>query len=204
MAALDDLPNEILVQVLRDLRVLDLQTFLVSQTTCRRFRVLVQDLLLLLLTPTPASAPAAPGPTPPPPSRVHPLLVARFGPLFNSAAAFTRDERQAERQASVSAVPSMYLSLQGDYLFPFRRLPCWVRSHRRRATAARPEASWRGLSVTEGGTPITHLDIVKVRPSQVPPPPPGLRFEMNQKYLPNPLRRKKKGLPVPRRHRRGR
>lgn len=168
MAVLDHLPNEILIHVLRELRALDLQTFLVCQAVKRRFRVLVQD-LLLTGPPGPETEDGWTGAAAAP-SRVHPLLAARFQCLFDTAAAFTIDDRQ-----SSLAARSMYLSLQGDYLLPFRSLPCFrAQSDSQRAAATRPEASWRRLSVTEGRTPITHLDIVKVRPDPSPSAP-GVR-----------------------------
>lgn len=92
---------------------------------------------------------------------VSPVLLHDFGPLFSSAACFTRAERSRMR---------WFLSLNGDVARPFRRLP-WAcggdggddgGGTALRDAYLRPDASWRGLSVTLArGPPITRLEVVK-------------------------------------------
>lgn len=82
---------------------------------------------------------------------LHPFLQTRFAPLFNTTDTFTADERARNVY--------YYLSLEGDYTLPFRRLP-WAQNEAEREVYVRPEASWRRLPLLDDG-PITHLEIVK-------------------------------------------
>ncbi|KAH9985307.1 hypothetical protein F4779DRAFT_318429 [Xylariaceae sp. FL0662B] len=145
MANILDLPNEILIAILEHLAIVDLQTLVLSQFTDRRLHELGQDVIsniqrnmnddIKVVNEQPS---------------IHPLLRAKFKPLFNSADCFTEDEK---RQYA-------FLSLNGDYVLPFCRLP-WARSESDRSAFIRPDASWRNISLTFGQPPITHLDIVK-------------------------------------------
>ncbi|RYP42075.1 hypothetical protein DL768_010400 [Monosporascus sp. mg162] len=145
MATLTDLPTESLILVLEWLAKIDLQSLIVSQLTSQRFHAAVQDVLAnaqnrgLRQNSLSEEKPA-----------VHPLWASKFEGLFNSADCFTEAERRELR----------YLTLDGDFTLPFRRLP-WARTGLGRAAYLRPEASWRSLSLTFGKAPITQLDLVK-------------------------------------------
>ncbi|RYP03096.1 hypothetical protein DL764_005379 [Monosporascus ibericus] len=145
MAKLRDLPTELLILVLEWLGKIDLQSLIVSQLTSKQFHAAVQDVLTdaqnrdLRQDPLSEEKPA-----------VHPLWASKFGALFNSADCFTEADRRELR----------YLTLDGDFTLPFRRLP-WARAGLGRAAYLRPEASWRSLSLTFGQAPITQLDLVK-------------------------------------------
>ncbi|KAH9905572.1 hypothetical protein F4778DRAFT_667642 [Xylariomycetidae sp. FL2044] len=145
MTAVLDLPTELLFAVLSVLGAIDLQSLIVAQGTCRSLRDIAQD---ILRSDTVQRNQWANVPDCPP--RIHPLLETNFSCLFNTARCFTPAEKQK----------LIYLTLAGDYLRPFRRLP-WARNDVSRDTYLRPEASWRTLSITAGQLPITHLDVVK-------------------------------------------
>ncbi|ROW07256.1 hypothetical protein VMCG_03801 [Cytospora schulzeri] len=151
MACLTDLPAEILLPVLAHLSIIDLPTFLRSQSTCRIFHLLAQDILSkppvpiwpIVLTEENCMDPFC---------SPHPILVRKFKALLSSASCFTRAERESVR---------WFLSLNGDVTRPFRRLP-WAGDAHARAAYLRPGASWRHLSVTFGRSPpVTRVGIVK-------------------------------------------
>ncbi|KAI1337535.1 hypothetical protein F5Y15DRAFT_390669 [Xylariaceae sp. FL0016] len=104
MTALADLPSELLVHILHLLAAQDLTTVLIAQRTSRRIHALIQD-IISTLNKTSQNANW--------PLQVHPLLTGAFYPLFHSAAAFSPAERCSRR----------FLTLDGDFTLPFRRLP---------------------------------------------------------------------------------
>ncbi|RYP73471.1 hypothetical protein DL770_007764 [Monosporascus sp. CRB-9-2] len=145
MAKLRDLPTESLILVLEWLEKIDLQSLIVSQLISKQFHAAAQDVLAsaqnrgLRQDSLSEEKPAA-----------HPLWASKFEGLFNSADCFTEADRRELR----------YLTLDGDFTLPFRRLP-WARTGLGRTAYLRPEASWRSLSLTFGQPPITQLDLVK-------------------------------------------
>ncbi|KAI0889333.1 uncharacterized protein GGS22DRAFT_153659 [Annulohypoxylon maeteangense] len=142
MTYLMNLPNEVLITILELLATADLQSLILLQLTNRRLRVLVRDVIYNIQKVSSASRSSQYG--------IHPFLKTKFKGLFNTADCFTAMERS--RRA--------YLSLEGDYTLPFRRLP-WAQDEEQLQAHLRPEASWRDISLTFGRAPITHLDIVK-------------------------------------------
>ncbi|KAI1386781.1 uncharacterized protein F4822DRAFT_326206 [Hypoxylon trugodes] len=145
MANLSNLPNEILITVLEILATVDLQSLIISQLTNRRFRELGQDAIYNVQR---KSAVSHDGDTED--IEINPFWRDKFQGLFNTADSFTPKER-----GKLS-----FLTLDGDYTRPFRRLP-WAQLENRRVAYLRPEASWRDISLTFGKAPITHLDVVK-------------------------------------------
>ncbi|KAI1209362.1 uncharacterized protein F4807DRAFT_91448 [Annulohypoxylon truncatum] len=140
-----DLPNEVLIAILEPLATADLQSLILLQLTNRRLHALVRDVIYNIQNVSAASHSTHFEET-----QIHPFLKAKFKGLFNTADCFTAAEKG--RLA--------YLSLNGDYILPFRRLP-WAQRQDKRQVYFRPEASWRDLNLTFGQAPITHLDIVK-------------------------------------------
>ncbi|KAI1417054.1 hypothetical protein F5Y13DRAFT_153626 [Hypoxylon sp. FL1857] len=145
MANLLNLPNEILIAILEILATVDLQSLIASQLTNRRLHALVQDAINKVQNLTSFNCDDGAVET-----RIHPLWRTNFKALFNTVDCFTMEEKR--RMA--------YLSLNGDFTLPFRRLP-WAKSGNKRKAYLRPEASWRDISLTFGRAPITHLDVVK-------------------------------------------
>ncbi|KAI0152099.1 hypothetical protein F4776DRAFT_12873 [Hypoxylon sp. NC0597] len=145
MANLLHLPNEILIAILEIVATADLQSLITSQLTNRRLSALVQNAINNVQNTTAFNHVEGVEQT-----QIHPLWKAKFKGLFNTADCFTIEEKR--RMA--------YLSLNGDYTLPFRRLP-WAESDEKRKVYLRPEASWRDISLTFGRAPITHLDVVK-------------------------------------------
>ncbi|KAI1753165.1 hypothetical protein F4782DRAFT_498545 [Xylaria castorea] len=152
MAVLQDLPNETLILILSFLSAIDLQSTLLAQRVSRRFRGVIQDVVLYSASNSRVksyseSAAGTSGPD------INPLLQAKFRGLFNSADCFTAAERARY----------WVLTLDGDHTLPFRRLPWAADSPPAfRDAFLRPEASWRRLSPTFGTSPpIRHLDVVK-------------------------------------------
>ncbi|KAK7908081.1 hypothetical protein PG985_015384 [Apiospora marii] len=146
MAQLQYIPPEILIQILQYVRQMDFRAFFFSQATSRIFRSIIQDMITSVGRSSSSLARQQETPC------LHPLLQARFAPLFNTTDAFTADERAKNIY--------YYLSLEGDCTLPFRRLP-WAQSEAEREVYLRPEASWRRLPLLGSGGPITHLEIVK-------------------------------------------
>ncbi|KAH8165795.1 hypothetical protein CIB48_g2473, partial [Xylaria polymorpha] len=174
MAILQDLPNETLILILSFLGAIDLQSTLLAQRVSRRFRGVIQDLVLYSAPNARANIPSeyAAGTSG---VEINPLLQAKFRGLFNSVDCFTAAERARY----------WVLTLDGDPTLPFRRLPWAVDSPlASRDAFLRPEASWRGLSPTFGtSSPTRYLDVVKsfecdagspVSYFQVELPPSGL------------------------------
>ncbi|KAI1745658.1 hypothetical protein F4680DRAFT_109853 [Xylaria scruposa] len=149
MALLQDLPNETLILILSFLAAIDLQSTLLAQRVSRRFRGIIEDAILYNSASNSRVNSCSESSTGISGADVNPLLQAKFRGLFNSADCFTAAER-ARYWA---------LTLDGDPMLPFRRLPWVVDS---RDAFLRPEASWRRLSPTLGASPpIRHLDVVK-------------------------------------------
>lgn len=127
-----------------------------TQATCSTFRLLAQEILSRPpRLPRTARLLKGQGPLA---AWVNPVLRQTFAPLFSSAACFTPAERRSMR---------WFLSLNGDVAQPFRRLP-WAAGGDDDGGAAlrdvylRPDASWRGLSVTFArAPPVTRLEVVK-------------------------------------------
>ncbi|KAI1073884.1 hypothetical protein F5B20DRAFT_565386 [Whalleya microplaca] len=167
MANILVLPNEILITILEYLGFIDLQSLIISQLISRRLHELVpivisniQKYVIDYIKDADEEL------------RIHPLLRAKFKPLFNSAECFTEAEK---RQFAI-------LSLHGDYTLPFRRLP-WAHSKNDRDAFLRADATWHNISLTFDQPPITHLDVVKTYSTcgnglvdyyQVELPPSGL------------------------------
>lgn len=145
MAGLHDLPTETFMLILDWLKVIDLQSLILSQRTSRQFHSMVQDALCIRENRNCKRGSRLAGKP-----RIHPLWKSKFLGLFNSRDGLTEWERQW----------LLYLTLSGDYTLPFRKLP-WAQDETTRSAYVRPEASWRGLSLTLGHAPITHLDLVK-------------------------------------------
>ncbi|KAI1099380.1 hypothetical protein F4804DRAFT_322051 [Jackrogersella minutella] len=145
MADLLVLPNEILITILELLATVDLQSLITSQLTNRRIHALVQDALYNIQN-NPGSTHVADAGNP----QIHPLWKTKFKGLFNTADCFTAAEKSS----------LVYLTLDGDYTLPFRKLP-WAQEDNVRRAYLRPGASWRDISLTFGRAPITHLDVVK-------------------------------------------
>ncbi|KAL7627915.1 hypothetical protein AAE478_002110 [Parahypoxylon ruwenzoriense] len=171
MANLLTLPNEILIAILENLAATHLQSLITSQLTNRRLQALAHDVIANSQN-MPVARYEGGGGGGGDGTQIHPLLKSRFGELFNTAECFTTQEKQT----------LAYLTLDGDYTLPFRRLP-WAHDESLRRAYLRPEASWRNISLTFGRPPITHLDVVKsysapegdsVDYYQVDLPPPGL------------------------------
>ncbi|OTA99669.1 hypothetical protein M426DRAFT_27276 [Hypoxylon sp. CI-4A] len=145
MTNLLDIPNEILISIFEALATIDLQSLVISQLVNRRFHLLIQDAIFNIQNSSVAGKQVVPEET-----GINPLWITKFKGLFNTTDCFTSEEKK--RLA--------YLSLNGDYTLPFRRLS-WAQTTDGRETYIRPEASWRNLSLTFGRAPITHLDVVK-------------------------------------------
>ncbi|KAI0388121.1 hypothetical protein F5Y04DRAFT_18048 [Hypomontagnella monticulosa] len=145
MANLLKLPNEILLAILEVLAAVDLQSLLTAQRTNRRLFALVQDVLYHTQNILAAHPEADTGEV-----KINPLWKTKFNGLFNTTDCFTKAEKR--KQA--------FLTLNGDYTLPFRRLP-WAQVESKCDAYFRPEASWRDISLTFGQAPITHLDVVK-------------------------------------------
>ncbi|KAI1281680.1 hypothetical protein F5Y07DRAFT_411744 [Xylaria sp. FL0933] len=164
MALLQDLPTETLILILRFLGAIDLQSTLLAQRVNRRFRDVIQDVVLRGASTSSSSSSSSytqSGSTDPQryPSEVgraaiNPLLQRKFKGLFDSSDCFTSLERAR----------FWFLTLDGDATLPFRRLP-WAAAaagQPSRDVFLRPGASWRGLSPTFGIAPRTRrLDVVK-------------------------------------------
>ncbi|KAI4861155.1 hypothetical protein F4820DRAFT_461128 [Hypoxylon rubiginosum] len=146
MTNLSNLPNEILIAILEILATVDLQSLIASQFASRRFHALIQDVIYNIQNKYAVRCEGHDSEE----MRIHPLWKTKFKGLFNTADCFTATEKKR----------FAYLTLNGDYTLPFRRLP-WAESLSQRAAYTRPEASWRNLSLTFGQAPITHLDVVK-------------------------------------------
>ncbi|KAI1354428.1 hypothetical protein F5Y01DRAFT_15814 [Xylaria sp. FL0043] len=153
MALLQDLPTETLILILRFLGAIDLQSTLLAQRVSRRFRDVIQDVLLR------GAASSSTDPQHYPAEvagrmAINPLLQRKFNGLFDSSDCFTSLERAR----------FWFLRLDGDATLPFRRLP-WAAAaagQPSRDVFLRPSASWRGLSPTFGVAPRTRfLDVVK-------------------------------------------
>ncbi|KAI1764295.1 hypothetical protein GGR53DRAFT_329057 [Hypoxylon sp. FL1150] len=145
MTDLSNLPNEILIAILVILATDDLQSLIASQRASRRFHALIQDIIYDI-----ENKSAIRHDDDSEEMQIHPLWRTKFKGLFNTVDSFTASEKKK----------LAYLTLNGDYTLPFRRLP-WAKSPYKRFAHMRPEASWRGISLTFGGVPITHLDVVK-------------------------------------------
>lgn len=169
MARLQDLPTESAILILEWLGRIDIQSLIISQLTSKQFRSIVGDVLTRV-----PNRDWWHRPYPEERSSILPLWKSKFKGLFNSADCFTHMDRAR----------LVYLTLDGDYMLPFRRLP-WAQDGMRRTAYLRPEASWRSLSLTFGHVPVTHLDVVKTYSSsdgsrdtvdyyQVDIPSPGL------------------------------
>ncbi|KAI1470928.1 uncharacterized protein F4812DRAFT_456938 [Daldinia caldariorum] len=145
MAALMDLPNEILISILDILSIVDLQSAILLQLMNRRLHALIKDILFdTRKISNRNGGDDAEG------IEINPLWRTKFKGLFNTSVCFTDAERT--RMA--------YLTLDGDYTLPFRRLP-WAQTESERDAYLRPGATWREISLTFGRAPITHLDVVK-------------------------------------------
>ncbi|KAF3061964.1 hypothetical protein GL218_03748 [Daldinia childiae] len=83
-------------------------------------------------------------------TRIHPLWRTKFKGLFDTSECFTDEEKKK----------MAFLTLNGDYTLPFRRLS-WAQTESERDAYRRSGASWREISLTFGRAPITHLDVVK-------------------------------------------
>ena len=153
MAQLQDLPTEILIQVLRYVRHEDFRTFLLSQATARRFRNIVQDMITSVSQPITSFSGSTIRQRLQENPSLNPLLQHRFAPLFDTSNAFTGEEHATNIY--------YYLSLEGDVTLPFRRLPWAQRSETEREVYLRPEASWRRLPLLAGEIPITQLEVIK-------------------------------------------
>ncbi|KAI0172225.1 hypothetical protein GGR52DRAFT_459594 [Hypoxylon sp. FL1284] len=147
MSSLSRLPNEILIAILEELAAVDLQSLIASQRASKRFQALVQDVLYNVQNKSAATREEDDNFEE---MRIHPLWKSNFKGLFNTAECFTASEKKRRP----------FLTLDGDYMLPFRRLP-WARSPSEYTAYTRPEASWHDISLTFGRAPITHLDVVK-------------------------------------------
>ncbi|KAI1460412.1 hypothetical protein F4805DRAFT_392268 [Annulohypoxylon moriforme] len=145
MAYFLDLPNEVLITILELLATGDLQSLILLQLTNRRLYALVRDVIYNIQNASVAGSNNKLRET-----HIHPFLKIKFKGLFNTADCFTAAEKSK----------LAYLSLNGDYTLPFRRLP-WAQDENKRRAYFRPEASWRDIPLTFGQAPITHLDVVK-------------------------------------------
>lgn len=145
MARLQDLPTESFILILEWIARIDIQSLIISQLTSKQFHSVVRDVLLSI-----QNGDQRHESCPEEKSVIHPLWKFKFRGLFNLADCFTEGDRAR----------LIYLTLDGDYMLPFRRLP-WAQDEVRRAAYLRPEASWRPLSLTFGHAPVTHLDVVK-------------------------------------------
>ncbi|KAK7751918.1 hypothetical protein SLS62_006219 [Diatrype stigma] len=145
MAGFHDLPTEAFVLILDWLKIIDLQSLILSQRTNRQFRSIVQDALSSRENRGWERRSQWAGSP-----RIHPLWQSKFRGLFHSADALTTKDRQR----------LVFLTLDGDHTLPFRQLS-WAQDEMKRSSYLRPEASWRAMSVTIGCAPITHLDLVK-------------------------------------------
>ncbi|KAI0900041.1 hypothetical protein F4806DRAFT_454850 [Annulohypoxylon nitens] len=145
MTCLLYLPNEVLITILELVAATDLQSLILLQLTNRRLNALVQDVIRNTQN---FSTPSFRNPFQE--TQIHPFIKTKFKGLFNTADCFTSEEK-----ARVA-----YLTLNGDFTLPFRRLP-WAQDETKSKAYLRPEASWRNISLTFGRAPITHLDIIK-------------------------------------------
>ncbi|KAI1658332.1 hypothetical protein F4813DRAFT_356489 [Daldinia decipiens] len=145
MAILLNLPNEILISILDALADVDLQSLIILQLMNRRLYTLAKDILYNVKTISSTDDASDDEGT-----RIHPLWRTKFKGLFDTSDCFTDEEKA--RMA--------FLTLNGDYTLPFRRLP-WAQTESERDAYRRPGASWHEISLTFGRAPITHLDVVK-------------------------------------------
>ncbi|KAI1807557.1 hypothetical protein F4811DRAFT_443214 [Daldinia bambusicola] len=146
MATLMDLPNEILISIFDIVSVIDLQSAILLQLINRRLHALVKDILFdtQKISNRNGGDGDAEG------TKINPFWRTKFKTLINTSDCFTDAERT--RMA--------YLTLDGDYTLPFRRLP-WAQTESERDAYLRPGATWREISLTFGRAPIIHLDVVK-------------------------------------------
>lgn len=152
-----ELPTETLLVVLEFVAGIDLPAFLRCQATSKKLHLLVHDILSSPRSPAARASGLDANKTASSPVQLQPLFVREFGPLFRSADCFTPSERE----------DMFFLTLEGDYTRPFKRLS-WAKDVISREIFLRNEASWRNLSVTFGrGPPITQLDIVKSYSSEI-------------------------------------
>ncbi|KAK6957973.1 hypothetical protein Daesc_000765 [Daldinia eschscholtzii] len=145
MAILMDLPNEILISILDILSAVELQPVIILQLINRRLRALAKDILYDTQRISNSNDDDDAEST-----QINPLWRTKFKGLFDTSDCFTDAEKKK----------MAYLTLNGDYTLPFRRLP-WAQTESERDAYLRPGASWREISLTFGRAPITHLDVVK-------------------------------------------
>lgn len=149
MCDLSSVPTEILNSILEHVYLGDLQTLIALQRTSRRLRAVARDVLSRRIHYA-SLAPPSPGRRSAP-EVLNTLLWRNFRPLFTATDCFTPAERNS----------SIYLTIAGDNLLPFKRLP-WARDQRLREAFLRPGASWRDLSIVQPGLEhITHLQVIK-------------------------------------------
>ncbi|KAI1650420.1 uncharacterized protein F4817DRAFT_260982 [Daldinia loculata] len=145
MAILLNLPNEILISILDALADVDLQSLIILQLMNRRLYRLAKDILYDV-----ESISSTDDASDDEGTRIHPLWRTKFKGLFDTSDCFTDEEKTR----------TAFLTLNGDYTLPFRRLP-WAQTESERDAYRRPGASWREISLTFGRAPIIHLDVVK-------------------------------------------
>ncbi|KAI0435647.1 hypothetical protein F4803DRAFT_544822 [Xylaria telfairii] len=136
MAKLLCLSTEMFLQVLLSLIQIDLRAALVSQRVCRAFRYGILDIL---------QAARDTGDF-----KIHPLWIEKFGHLFYARYALSKASSLSRR------IGRGYVK---DALEPFRNLS-WARTRESREPYLRPCATWRSLSLTFGGPPITCIDVL--------------------------------------------
>ncbi|KAI1317873.1 hypothetical protein F5Y16DRAFT_419316 [Xylariaceae sp. FL0255] len=133
------LPVENFLQILVSLIDKDLQSALLSQRVCRTFRDGIITALRVARNTDDL--------------KVHPLWVEKFGHLFNARYALSKVSLLCRR------IGDHYVK---DGFEPFRNLP-WAKTRESRELYLHPCASWREISVTFGGPPITCVDVVHIR-----------------------------------------
>ncbi|KAI0009999.1 hypothetical protein F4779DRAFT_579513 [Xylariaceae sp. FL0662B] len=135
--ALLDLPPETVASIFGFLAEEDLPSLIVAQSVCRAFKATIEHIFPKNLSRSSTQGDVGE-------INFHPLLMSKFGTLFDTNSCLPEtDELRC---------------LDNDITLPFRCLP-WAITEATRAPYLYPEATWRQMSVTWGGPPITRLDL---------------------------------------------
>ncbi|KAI0155037.1 hypothetical protein GGR57DRAFT_104062 [Xylariaceae sp. FL1272] len=173
MGILNDLPAEILIQILQEVSVKDLQCVILGQRVSRRFRDVIHHAVLYHQSPamveirqTEVSLDQTQR------EWVHFFLRKNFGALLmvgevslnnHTTLPDTHDHdgRLAYRGTQWDlTLKRLQRELRGDVALQFRRLP-WVTLRQTRDVFLHPDASWRNLSPTlVRGPRISKLDVI--------------------------------------------
>ncbi|ETS81586.1 hypothetical protein PFICI_06588 [Pestalotiopsis fici W106-1] len=161
MARLSDLPAELFDAILEHLYIVDLWTLLLSQSTSRRFRRVVQ--LILSRSNLPYTEQVTDededdddddGSSYWCSYDINVMLWRNFNYIFRPTSCFTVEEIEQQN--------NYYLTIVGNRALSFQRLR-WVKEDHSRQAYLRPEASWRHLTIARPcqKKPFTRLEIIR-------------------------------------------